>query len=90
MWTKGLRDEPAHCYTEVAVCVSGVKFDVDKQHRDRVHIHSIPACMAQREANDRKRGKDPLSYEYVEVRVDFVFFSRCLHFRTKGSLFDTS
>lgn len=27
----------------------------------------MPVCMAQREANDRKRGKDPLRYEYVEV-----------------------
>ena len=67
------------------MCVSGVKFDVDKQHRDQVHIHSIPACMAQREANDRKRGKDPLSYEYVEVGVHFVS-SSCLYFGMRGAL----
>ncbi|XP_070181587.1 uncharacterized protein [Littorina saxatilis] len=47
----------------------GVAFDVDKHHRDRVHIHTIPACISQREANDMKRGKDPLSYEYVEIMI---------------------
>ncbi|KAL8611175.1 hypothetical protein ACOMHN_064465 [Nucella lapillus] len=47
----------------------GVKFSVDKERRDRVHAHTIPACMAQREANDRKRGKDPLSYEYLQIMI---------------------
>ncbi|XP_076464022.1 uncharacterized protein LOC143296124 [Babylonia areolata] len=47
----------------------GVRFEVDRERRDRVHAHTMPACMAQREANDRKRGKDPLSYEYLQIMI---------------------
>ena len=66
--------------TDVMIWVwAGVVFEVDQHQRHTVHVHTIPACMAQREANDRKRGKDPLSYEYLEVglnvsrKVPFVF-----------------
>ncbi|KAL5007944.1 hypothetical protein ScPMuIL_013525 [Solemya velum] len=47
----------------------GIEFTPDKNQRDCVLIHSIPACITQREASELKRKRDSVVWDSVETLI---------------------
>ncbi|OWF50497.1 uncharacterized protein LOC110450333 [Mizuhopecten yessoensis] len=43
----------------------GVDFSEDKQERDSIYVHTIPACIMQKEVNEVKRKRDSIAWNVV-------------------------
>ena len=46
---------------------AGVKFSTDSQRRDVVKVHGIPACLVEREVNEKRRGRQSVTTPILQV-----------------------
>ncbi|XP_046555149.1 uncharacterized protein LOC124264450 [Haliotis rubra] len=47
----------------------GVTFTINGSSRDSLNIHSIPACLVEREANEVRRGRESVVMDIVEILI---------------------
>ncbi|XP_055957397.1 DNA mismatch repair protein Mlh3 isoform X2 [Patella vulgata] len=47
----------------------GIKFSGNDKNRNQIKLHTIPACIVEREANELKRGKRSIATEFVQELI---------------------